>query len=133
MYPHPIFQDIKQLIAENKRDELQTLLQSELQFDELTLFKCDTCGEIVAVSPKYEWVRKALFGENPLIEYLIYSHMQENLSHSVTVDLGGGIKAPIGGLLMNQLRKAAELHGITLDMAFKKRLPYLKAKINDEQ
>lgn len=66
-------------------------------------------------------------GKHPLLEYLVLSHMRDNLSHNIVAK--GIIPIPVSGLIMTALRRAAEIHGITLDEAFQKRLPYLKEKI----
>lgn len=128
--PHPIFNEVLQLVKDGDIEQLKTYLKQNLDFQDLSIFKCATCGEIIGVAPKHLWVANALGGSNPLLEYYILTHMRDNLSHSITVDIGFGVNAPIGGMIMAQMRKACELHGITLDEGFEKRLPYLKDKID---
>ena len=124
-----VFTDIMKYIHAKDYDGLKTYLNQEIGVsDNLDTIKCETCGEILSLVKHTDLVRIAFTGGDTLTEYLVYRHLQANPGHRVYVN-APGVRIPMGDMFLGVLKKSCELHGLSLEEGFEKRLPYLEEKL----
>ena len=92
--------------------DLRDYLQGLIEYKELTVIKCSTCGEVVAVEDTAAFIATAFRGGSPLLNYLIFKHVEENPEHRVTVKAPGPLplELPLGDMLMRAFYTACRIH-----------------------
>jgi len=93
--------------------DLRDYLQGLIEYKELTVIKCSTCGEVVAIEDTSTFLTIAFKGGSPLLNYLIFKHIAENPSHKVTVKAPGSLplELPLGDMLMSAFHRTCHIHG----------------------
>ena len=125
---HPVLGCVLDYVKQKDFDGLEAYLHNEFDMRELTVIKCESCGEIVAVSPMREWLPLAFRGGDSLVEYLVLKHLKTHRDHQIIMPIGP-IRHSLSDMFLGALRRTAEIHGMTEEEAFMKRLPYLEAKL----
>ena len=107
-----ILNEVLEKVKTLEYNDLRDYLQGLIEYKELSVIKCSTCGEIVAVEDTANFLTVAFKGGSPLLNYLIFKHISENPGHRVTVKAPGPLplELPLGDMLMNAFHTACRIH-----------------------
>ena len=108
-----ILDEVLEKVRTLEYNDLRDYLQGLIEYKELAVIKCSTCGEVVAVEDTSTFLTAAFKGGSPLLNYLIFKHIAENPDHRVTVKAPGPLplELPLGDMLMSAFHRTCHIHG----------------------
>lgn len=107
-----ILDEVLEKVKTLEYNDLRDYLQGLIEYKELTVIKCSTCGKVVAVEDTATFLTVAFKGGTPLLNYLIFKHVSENPEHRITVKAPGPLplEMPLGDMLMRAFYTACRIH-----------------------
>jgi len=107
-----ILDEVLEKVKTLEYNDLRDYLQGLIEYRELSIIKCSTCGEVVAVEDTATFLTVAFRGGSPLLNYLIFKHVAENPEHKITVKAPGPLplEIPLGDMLMRAFYTACRIH-----------------------
>jgi len=107
-----ILDEVLEKVKTLEYNDLRDYLQGLIEYKELAVIKCSTCGEVVAVEDAAAFIAIAFRGGSPLLNYLIFKHVSENPEHRITVKAPGPLplELPLGDMLMRAFYTACRIH-----------------------
>lgn len=107
-----ILNEVLEKVKTLEYNDLRDYLQGLIEYKELTVVKCSTCGEVVAVEDTATFLATAFGGGSHLLNYLIFKHLAEHPDHRVTVKAPGPLplELPLGNMIMGAFQTACRIH-----------------------
>ena len=107
-----ILDEIMEKVKTLNYNDLRDYLQGLIEYKELTVVKCSTCGEVVAVEDTATFLTLAFKGGSPLLNYLIFKHVADNPEHKITMKAPGPLplELPLGDMFMRAFYTACRIH-----------------------